>query len=124
MADAPHLFIPKKPKKGWNRWDILKSFEDQGWKSGRAKGAYIAGDLSELQKTILLCGMCKHGFDRKKHHYYNVSHYDKLNATGKCDVCKEFSNKLTFYLHETKLGHSWTPRSELAAKRRRATLVG
>lgn len=97
-------------------------FEDKGWKRGRVKGAYVAGDLCELGQAILLCSLCKHGFDWKKHHYYSVSHYDQISAIGRCDLCKEQSNKLNLYLHDTVVGDgkAWTPRSTLRAIRRKA----
>jgi hypothetical protein len=111
------------PRKYWSVTEVLKSMEDRGRATKRLPGGYIAGDLSELRKTILLCPMCKHGFDWKKHQYYNVSHYDHIHATGRCDVCKTFSNKLEFYLHETSIGPAWTPRDRLRAQRRKAMIV-
>ena len=109
--------------KEWSILDVMKSMEDRGKARTRLNGGYIAGDLSELQKVILLCDLCKHGFDWRKHHYFNVSHYDAIRATGRCDVCRTMSNTLTLYLHEAHLGHSWTPRTQLREQRRKATLV-
>lgn len=111
-------------RKVWSIGEELAQFEDKGKQYGRVNGGYIAGDLSELRKVILLCPMCKHGFDWKKHNYYNVYHYDRIHAVGKCDVCRSRSNRLSIYLHETHVGESWTPRARLAEQRRRATLVG
>ena len=110
--------------KDWSILDTMKAMEDRGKARGRMNGGYIAGDLSELKKVILLCDLCKHGFDWRKHHYFNITHYDAIRATGRCDVCKTYSQKLTFYLHEAHLGFSHTPRAALREQRKRATLVG
>ena len=112
------------PRKQWSVWDELKALEDKGRATKRIAGAYIAGDLSELHKTIMLCPMCKHGFDWKKHRYYNVFHYDHIYASGRCDVCRAMSTKLSLYLHETHVGQSWTPRAQLRQQRRKAITVG
>ena len=109
--------------KEWSILDTMKAMEDRGKARGRLNGGYIAGDLSELKKVILLCDLCKHGFDWRKHHYFNITHYDAIRATGRCDVCRTMSNTLTLYLHEAHLGQSWTPRTQLRDQRRRATLV-
>jgi hypothetical protein len=103
--------------------EVMKSLEDRGKARGRMNGGYIAGDLAELQKTILLCDLCRHGFDWKKHHYYNKTFYDGMRATGRCDVCRVYSQKLTFYLHEAHRGFSWTPLAEQLAQRRKATFA-
>lgn len=118
----PTIYIPKK---GWTIWDVLRALQDPGWKKGRAKGAYVAGDLSELRKTILLCRTCKHGFDWKKHGYYSVFHYDEMFVRGRCDVCKEDGDHLSMYLHEAHRakGDTWTPRKDLAKRRRMATIA-
>lgn len=112
------------PRKHWSVLEVLKSMEDRGRATKRVPGAYIAGDLSELQKTILLCAACKHGFDWRKHHYYSVSHYDTIHAIGRCDVCKVQSNKLGLYLHEAYVGESWIPRDRLREQRKKAMLIG
>jgi len=107
LADSPTIFVPRKY---FSMRDILKSLEDKGATYGRSKGAYVAGDLSELKTAILLCGLCKHGFDWKKHHYYNTTHYDHVRARGRCDICREERADLSLYLHESVIGQSWTPR--------------
>ena len=118
----PTVYVPKK---GWTIWDVLKAMRDPGWKRGRAKGAYVAGDLSELKKTILLCPTCKHGFDWKKHGYYSVFHYDQMYVRGQCDVCRGESMQLSMYLHEAHRakGDTWTPRKDLAKQRRMASIA-
>jgi len=78
-ANATSILVPTKHQ---SPYAVLKSLEDKGRAKKRLAGGYIAGDLSELRKVILLCPMCKHGFDWKKHHYYNVSHYDAIQRTG------------------------------------------
>ena len=110
--------------KEWSILDKMKALEDRGKARTRLNGGYIAGDLSELHKVILLCDLCKHGFDWRKHRYYNMTHYDAIRATGRCDVCRVYSEKLTFYLHEAHLGYSHTPRGQANQHRRKATLVG
>ena len=120
-SNSSSIFVPRKY---WTVGETLKAMEDRGRATKRLPGGYIAGDLSELCKTILLCPMCKHGFDWKKHRYYNVSYYDHIHATGRCDVCKAFSNTLAFYLHEAYVGLSWTPRDRLRAQRRKAIFTG
>ena len=120
-ANATSIMVKHKE---WSILDTMKAMEDRGKARGRMNGGYIAGDLSELQKVILLCDLCKHGFDWRKHRYYNMTHYDAIRATGRCDVCKTYSQALTFYLHEAHLGFSHTPRAALREQRKKATLVG
>ena len=110
--------------KEWSVLDKMKALEDRGKARTRLNGGYIAGDLSELRKAILLCDLCKHGFDWRKHHYYNKTYYDGIRAIGRCDVCRNVSNALNYYLHEAYRGMSWTPLAEAQAQRRKATLVG
>ena len=112
------------PKKGWSVWDAIKGLQDSGWKHGRSAKAYVAGDLSGAQKTILLCGGCKHGFDWKKHGYYNVAHYEQILATGNCDVCKAPSNRLELYLHESTRMGCWSTKDEQQASRKRSITAG
>ena len=112
------------PRKHWSVFEELKALEHRGRLTGRVAGGYIAGDLSENQKTILLCPMCKHGFDWKKHSYYNVFHYDHIYARGQCDVCRAMTMKASLYLHEAYIGQSWTPRARLRQQRRKAIPVG
>ena len=110
-------------RKGWSQLDVLKSMEDQGYSKRRLPGAYVAGDLSELRKTILLCSKCKHGFDWKRHGYYNVSLYEQILGTGRCDKCKEDSTKLFFYIHETNVGLCWMTKDQYRASRLGAAIV-
>ena len=117
----PTILIPKK---GWTVWDVLKGMQDIGWKHGRSAKAYVAGDLVGAEKTILLCGGCKHGFDWKKHGYYNVAHYEQILATGVCDVCKEHSPRLELLLHEATRGGCWSTKDEQKALRKKAISVG
>ena len=109
-----NLFIPRK---GWTLWDVIRSWEDSGYKKGRSAGAYVAGDLSELQQTILLCPMCKHGFDWKKHRYYNVAHYEQIHAAGKCDKCKMPSSQLELFIHESNKDTAWMTKDQQRALR-------
>jgi hypothetical protein len=117
----PTILIPRK---GWTVWDALKGLQDMGWKHGRMAKAYVAGDLVGAQKTILLCPMCKHGFDWKKHDYYNVAHYEQIHAQGNCDVCKQHSNKLELYLHEAYRPGCWATRDEQRARSQKSIHVG
>lgn len=119
-AHATSVFMPRK---GWSQLDVLKSMEDRGYGKRRLPGAYVAGDLSELRKTILLCSKCTHGFDWKRHGYYNVSLYEQLHATGRCDKCKEEGRALTFYIHETNVGLCWMTKDLYRASRRGAAIV-
>ena len=119
-AHASSVFMPRK---AWTQLDVLKSMEDKGYSKNRLPGAYVAGDLSELRKTIMLCPKCKHGFDWKRHGYYNVSLYEQLNATGRCDKCKEEGPKLTFYIHESNVGLCWMTRDRYRASRLGASIV-
>ena len=112
------------PKKGWTVWDALKGLQDSGWKHGRSAKAYVAGDLVGAQKTILLCSGCKHGFDWKKHGYYNVAHYEQIHASGACDVCKGQSNQLELFLHEQHRLAMWSTKDEQKARRQRSIHVG
>lgn len=116
-----NLFIPRK---GWTLWDVIRSWEDPGYAKKRVAGAYIAGDLAELQKTILLCAGCKHGFDWKKHHYYNVAHYEPIYATGRCDKCKTPGTQLELYIHETNKETAWMTKDEQKRMRERGINVG
>lgn len=120
----PHLYIPKR---GMSIWDTvrsyMKSLEDPGWKRGRAQGAYVAGDLVENKKCILLCSGCKHGFDWKKHHYYSYAKYDQIYATGKCDKCKAETNKLFVYMHESSLGQAGITRQDTHRHRRQHAMI-
>ena len=112
------------PQKGWTVWDVLKGMRDRGWKHGRSAKAYVAGDLVGAQKTILLCSGCKHGFDWKKHGYYNVAHYEQILATGQCDVCKEHSSKLELLLHEAYRPGCWATKDEKRAMAQRSIMAG
>lgn len=97
-SPANPTVLVKRPV--WTVGDKQKGLEHPGRPNGRVPGAYVSGDLSELQKTILLCSACRKGFDWKKHHYYSVAQYDRIYARGKCDVCRASSDKLYLYLHE------------------------
>ena len=119
-ANASSVFLPRR---AWSQLDVLKSMEDKGYSKNRLPGAYVAGDLAELRKTILLCPGCIHGFDWKRHGYYNVTMYEKLNATGRCDKCKGDSTKLTFYIHETNVGVCWMTKDRYRASRLGAAIV-
>ena len=79
---------------------------------------------STTRPAILLCGGCKHGFDWKKHGYYNVAHYEQILATGVCDVCKEHSPRLELLLHEATRGGCWSTKDEQKALRKKAISVG
>jgi len=107
----PLILIPKK----WTVWDAIKGMQDMGWKHGRMAKAYVAGDLAGAQKTILLCHMCKHGFDWKKHGYYNVKHYEQIYAQGNCDVCKQHDHRCELYLHESNRSQCWMTKDEKRA---------
>ena len=118
------LWIPRN-KGGWTFRDILKSLEDPGWARKRVPGAYVAGDLVENKKCILLCGTCKHGFDWKKHHYYSYAKYDDIYAQGKCDKCKTEGTRMFIYMHESTLGQAGITRRDTHRQRReKASIVG
>lgn len=119
----PTILIPSKWTPIRTILSRLKGMEDKGRPKGRAIGGYIAGDLAELKKMIILCPLCKHGFDWKKHHYYNITFYDQVRARGKCDICREERNDLHMYLHESLLGQSWTPRGKSFGKPNPATYI-
>lgn len=120
----PLLYLPKTRTPFEAIRDYFKSLEDPGYKKGRAPGAYVAGDLVENKKCILLCPACKHGFDWKKHHYYSYAKHDQIFGTGKCDRCKQDTNKLFIYMHESSLGQAGITRRDTLRDRRHATIVG
>ena len=78
------------PKKGWTVWDVLKGMQDPGWKHGRSAKAYVAGDLVGAEKTILLCGGCKHGFRRSP-----SDNLRENNPGGKMAWCPEACHQKT-----------------------------
>ena len=96
-SSANPTILVKRPV--WTVKDKLQSMESPGRPKHKLPGTHI-GELSALKQTILLCGNCKKGFDWKKHGYYSVSHYDHIYAGGRCDVCRDVSQKLSLYLHE------------------------
>lgn len=116
----PTILIPKNV---WSVWDRIKGMQDTGWKHGRMQRAYVM-DLADAQKNILLCPMCKHGFDWKKHGFYNVFHYDKAHAIGECDRCKTHSQKLELYLHERYRPQVWMTNDEKRAMSKTHIVAG
>ena len=122
-ASSLRMALLYLPKQSWTRRDVMKAMEDPGWKSKRVPGAYIAGDLVENQKCILLCGTCKHGFDWKKHHYYSYAKHDHVYGTGRCDKCKQETNKLFIYMHESLLGQAGIMRQDTQRYRQKHAMI-
>ena len=120
-SPANTTVMVKRP--AWTVRDRNKGLEAPGRPASRLPGGWIAGDLSELKQTILLCTACQKGFDWKKHHYYSVARYDQIMAKGKCDVCRGPSDKLYLYLHEAHNLAGFCGGDRLRASRRGATIV-
>ena len=120
-SHANSTVLVKRP--AWTVRDRNKGLEAPGRPANRLPGGWIAGDLSELKQTILLCTACQKGFDWKKHHYYSVARYDQILAKGKCDVCKVPSEKLYLYLHEAHNLAGFCGGARLRARRRGASIV-
>lgn len=85
-------------KRTWGVRDILKSYESKGRKAGKPKGSHVV-DLADLKKAILLCDACLKGFSPKRHNYF--AYRPNQYARGNCDVCRNFSNRILTFLHES-----------------------
>lgn len=113
------------PRKVWTKTDILKSYEAPGRKHQQSHGAFVAGDLAELKKAILLCDGCQHKFDWKRHGYYNIHKFEKTFVTGNCDACRVMCvASARLYLHESTVNQAWLTKDEQRRRRRHATVVG
>lgn len=88
----------------------------QGWEHGgrRTDGSQSAAswiaDLTDLQKTIILCSYCRVHFNPRKNHYRKMYVADPTGKTdgyqvnGKCDNCKQFTANAgggTAFVHES-----------------------
>lgn len=80
--------------------------EAPGRKSGQLAGVHVT-ELAVCEKTIILCGGCKHRFDWKRYGYFCEKN---LPVAGRCDGCDDLINPKTLFIHEQYLGQTWTPR--------------
>ena len=64
---------------------------------GSQSAASWIADLTDLQKTILLCSFCRPHFNYKKNRYRRMyvadlsGHTDGYSVNGKCDACKQMT---------------------------------
>ena len=84
--------------------------EYPGRPMGQPHGTHVT-DEAELKKCVILCEGCAHKFDPKKYHYYLTREF---KIQGRCDGCKQHSQRARFFIHESSLGRKhgqcWTPR--------------
>lgn len=120
----PDIFI-RRGEAGFTVRDRLKACElPPGPPKRRVPGGFVAGDLAELKKSILLCPSCHHKFDWKRYCYYPVWKYEHMNVRGNCDACKAHTDVGRFFLHETNVNRVIVTKAEDRRQRRYATVVG
>lgn len=98
-------------KKPWSVRDQVKSLEHPGRRTdGSQSAAGWISDLSELKKTIILCGICRVKFNPRKHGYRRLFTADPTfktdgySASGRCDGCKQRTESVgggVAFIHET-----------------------
>ena len=95
-------------KRQWTKQDITKSTEHPG-RQRHTPASWIC-DLTDLKKTILLCGVCRVKFNPRKHGYRRLfvgdptGKTDGYSANGRCDACSERTENIgggTAFVHET-----------------------
>ena len=112
------------PRGTWPVAERLKAAEGKGRRRGQPHGAFVAGDLAELKKCVMLCDGCCHKFDWKRHGYYPVSKFERTRVQANCDACKVMSDACRFYIHESTVPQVWLTKDENRRIRRHATIVG
>lgn len=111
-------------RKDWTPADRLKAMEAPGRKAGRSHGGFVAGDLAELKKAIILCEACQHKFDCKRHGYYSVWKYEKTPVMGNCDACRVMCTEARLFLEESTVPRAWLTKDENRRIRRHAITIG
>lgn len=120
MTD-PHILIRRK---SWSPGERLKAMEAPGRKAGKPHGAFVAGDLAELKKAIILCDACHHKFDWKRAGYYPVYKYEKTPVMGNCDACRVMCQDARLFLYEPTVPRAWLTKDESRRIRRHAITIG
>ena len=93
-------FWKRKPKSNLPKSNLPKPHPGRPWR--KLAGVWVAGELSELKKTIWLCNWCRRKFNHRKHNYHQVKRYP---VTSNCDGCKAWvSSGLFLYHHESRVG--------------------
>ena len=103
----PEILIPKQ----WSWRDLLKLAEDPGRKRGQTAGTFI-DDLSQCQKTIILCPMCIHAMNWRRKGYYNIMHFEQIQCRGTCDGCRNQTDRGVLLIHETNVDSCWMRKDE------------
>ena len=80
--------------------------EYAGRKIGKLAGTEVL-DLAALQKSLVLCRLCRMKFDHKRHRYIKTTRWGWVG--GKCDGCRETSMLNHFYVHESLENQVYTP---------------
>lgn len=75
--------------------------EHPGRPVGMLPGAWVASDLSERRIMVNLCSNCRPKFDEKRHGY--VVDW-MMQWAGKCDGCRQHSDSMLGFIHETQIG--------------------
>ena len=84
-------------KRQWTPNELLAVDEAPGRTPGRSAGGWVA-DIAALKKVILLCSGCTHKFNPGRVHYRREKEFPVCQ--GKCDGCRTFDSKCSWYIHE------------------------
>lgn len=84
--------------------------EYAGRNVGKPHGTFVT-DEAERRLGILLCWKCRHRFEPAKYNYYLTREF---KIQGRCDGCREHTQGVNFFIHESYLGRKhgqcWSPR--------------
>lgn len=112
--NGPIVIVPAHARlgEGFSQKEVLKSYEHQGRRtqtSGYQSPAEWITQLTDLQKTIVLCSFCRVKFNHVRNHYRPMyvpdptGMTDGYQANGTCDNCKQITANCgggTAYVHE------------------------
>ena len=112
---SPTIYSPRD-ESSWTITEKLKGFLFPGKSKGTLGGSLVS-DMSEMEKTLIMCGKCQHKFDYKRQGYYSVWRYENQPVTGECDIClvRITGSDGRIFIHDNMRHKVWvTPEEKIA----------